>query len=107
MMKLCTGISYLKRIQKLYESCETPFEFCWYHHFFTGDQQNLLSEEIQMEIAFWYVISDSLNFFWFLKDCYKKYGYSYLVMAIVDVFMWPQFGNSSISMKEVILKSTL
>ena len=26
---------------------------------------------------------------------------------IVDVFMWPKFGNSSISMREVITTSTL
>ena len=26
---------------------------------------------------------------------------------IVDVFLWPKFGNSSISMKEVITTSTL
>ena len=28
MMKLGTGIPYLKKIQKLYESRDTPLEFC-------------------------------------------------------------------------------
>ena len=28
MMKLGTGIPYLKKIQKKYKSRETPFEFC-------------------------------------------------------------------------------
>ena len=28
MMKLGTVIPYPKKIQKIYESCDTPFEFC-------------------------------------------------------------------------------
>ena len=28
MMKLGTLIPYLKKIKKIYESCDTPFEFC-------------------------------------------------------------------------------
>ena len=28
MMKLSTGIPYLKKFQKLYEPSDTPFEFC-------------------------------------------------------------------------------
>ena len=28
MMKLGTVIPYLKKIQKIYESCDTPLEFC-------------------------------------------------------------------------------
>ena len=35
MMKLGTVISYLKKIQKIYESCGTPPEFCSHQHFFT------------------------------------------------------------------------
>ena len=33
MMKLGTVIPYLKKIQKLYESRDTPLEFCWHQHF--------------------------------------------------------------------------
>ena len=33
MMKFGTVIPYLKKIQKLYESCDTPLEFCWHQHF--------------------------------------------------------------------------
>ena len=33
MMKLGTVIPYLKRIQKLYESRDTPLDFCWHQHF--------------------------------------------------------------------------
>ena len=33
MMKLGTVIPYLEEIQKIYESRETPSEFCWHQHF--------------------------------------------------------------------------
>ena len=39
MMKLGTVIPYLKKIQEIYESRDTPPEFCWHQHFFTGNQQ--------------------------------------------------------------------
>ena len=35
MMKLGTVIPYLKKIQKIYKPCDTPFEFCWHQHLFT------------------------------------------------------------------------
>ena len=46
MMKPGTVIPYLKKIKKIYESCDTPLEFCWHQHFFTGNQQMLLYEKI-------------------------------------------------------------
>ena len=30
MMKLCTVIPYPKKIEKIYESCDTPLEFRFY-----------------------------------------------------------------------------
>ena len=33
MMKLGTVIPYLSKTQKLYESRNTPLEFCWHQHF--------------------------------------------------------------------------
>ena len=48
MMKLGTIIPYPKKIQKMYESRDTPLEFCWHKHFFTGIQQILLYQEIQI-----------------------------------------------------------
>ena len=33
MMKLGTVIPYLKKIQKIYKSRDTPLEFCWHQHF--------------------------------------------------------------------------
>ena len=47
-MKLGTVIPYPKKIQKIYESRDTPFEFCWHQHFFTENQQILLYQEIQI-----------------------------------------------------------
>ena len=48
MMKLGTVISHLKKIQKVYESRGAPPDFCWYQQFFTGNQQVLLYQEIQI-----------------------------------------------------------
>ena len=48
VMKRGTVIPYLKMIQKIYESCDKPREFCRDQHFFTGNQQILLYQEIQI-----------------------------------------------------------
>ena len=48
MMKLATVIPYLKKIQKIYESRDTPPEFRWHQQFFTGNQQILLYQEIHV-----------------------------------------------------------
>ena len=48
MTKLGTIIPYLKKIQKLYESRDTPSEYCLHQHFLTGNQQILLYQEIQI-----------------------------------------------------------
>ena len=42
MMKSGTVIADLKKIHKIYESCDTPIEFCLHQDFFTGNQQTLL-----------------------------------------------------------------
>ena len=55
MMKLGTVIPYLRKIQKMYKSRDTPLGFCWHQHFFTGDYQILLHQEIY--IGFWCIIS--------------------------------------------------
>ena len=52
MMKIDTTIPYLKKIQKMYKSRDTSLEFCCHQHFFTGDQQFLLYQEIQVSIVF-------------------------------------------------------
>ena len=77
MKKLCTIIPNLKKIQKICQSRDTYPEFCWHQHFFTGNQQTLLDQEIQIEIAFWYIISNSFNFSSVLEDFFNKPGYNF------------------------------
>ena len=48
MMKLGTIIPYLNKIKKIYESRDTSPEFCKHQHFFTGNQQILLYQEIKI-----------------------------------------------------------
>ena len=98
--------------------------------------------------AFWYMISNSFNFFWAFKGCFYKHGYNFddiSKMATLGFFeinvlwnksydviisghnihnitnkmftrdsiyiagdvMWSKFGNSSISIREVIIISIL
>ena len=52
IMKLGIVMPYLKKIQKIYESRDTPLEFFWHQHFFTGNQEISLYQEIQIQIAF-------------------------------------------------------
>ena len=145
MMKPGTVIPYVKKIQKMYASRDTPLEFYWGQHNFTRNQQILLYQEIQIQIAIWYIISNSFNFFWVFKNCFNELGYNLMKSAkmaalgllkikafwnigygvitsvhdvsskflsrdsnyIVDVVMRQKFGNSSISMREVIITSKL
>ena len=127
MIKLGTVIPCLKKIQKIYESRDTSLEFCWYEHFFNGNRQILLYYKIQIDCI---LAHHSFNFFWVFKDCFNKHGYnfddaskgieiSYDVITavhgvtnkilscdsnyIVNVVMWPKFGNSSISMRAVMI----
>ena len=48
MMELGLIIPYLKKIQKINKSRYTHHEFSYRQHFFTGNQQNLLHQEIQI-----------------------------------------------------------
>ena len=77
MIKLGTVIPYPRKIQKIYKSRDTPLQFCWHQHFFTGNQHILIYQEIQIQIAFWYLISNSFNFSWVFKDCFDKHGYKF------------------------------
>ena len=46
--QLGTIIPYLKKIQKIQKSRDTPPEFCWHQHFFNENQQLLAYQEIQV-----------------------------------------------------------
>ena len=140
MMKLGTITPDLNRIHKIYDWRDAPLEFCWHQHFFSGNQQILLYQKMQIKISFWFIISNLFNFFWVFKGCFNKHGYNFddisildllkinvfwnkdydLIICVhevtnkifssnsnyfVDVVMWPRFGNSSVSMREVIIIS--
>ena len=68
MMKLGTVIPYLKKIKKMYESRDTPFEFCWHKHFLTGNQQILLYTDIDCIL---------IHDFWVFKYFFNKPGYNF------------------------------
>ena len=34
-------------------------------------------KKIQVQITFWYIISNSFNIFWVLKDCFNKNDYNF------------------------------
>ena len=46
----CTIIPYPKKIQKIYESRDKTFEFCWHQYFFAENQLILLYQEIGLLI---------------------------------------------------------
>ena len=74
IMKLGTVIPYLKKIQKIYESHDAPLDFCWHQFFFfTKDQKILLHQEIQIQIANWYLNSICFNLFWICKNFFNKH----------------------------------
>ena len=113
MIKLCTVTPYLKKIQNKCKSRHTPLEFCWHQYFFTGNQQILLYQEIQIKIIFWQIISNSFYFPWVfynfdaITSVYTSEILSRDSNYIVNVVMWPKFGNSCISMREIIVNSIL
>ena len=43
MMKLGTVIPYLKKIQKIYESPDTPLDLCWHQHFYQKSANFVIS----------------------------------------------------------------
>ena len=47
-MTLGTGMPYLRKIQKIYESGDAPLEFRWHQPFFTRNRQILLYQEIHI-----------------------------------------------------------
>ena len=80
MMKLGTVIPYLQNIEKIWITWHSPWVLLTLK-FFTRNQQSLLSQEIQIQIAFWYIISNSLNFFGVFKDCFNKRHYNLMKSA--------------------------
>ena len=119
MMKPGTVIHYRKKIQTIYESRDTPLEFCWHQHFFTGNQKTLLNQEIPItNMLKLLMVSAKMATPALLKiKVFWNKGY-YVIHSVYDVtnkiwshglnyimglVMWPNFGNSSICIREVII----
>ena len=68
MMKLGVVIPYLKKIQKIYKSRDTPLELCWHQHFF---YRRSFFYRIQ-RLAFKTQVLILLSFFWVFKGCFNK-----------------------------------
>ena len=70
------NIPYLKKIKNIYESCDTPLEFCWHQHFFPEiskfccikNYRHRLHFDTQFLILLTFL--ESLNWF-------DKYGYNF------------------------------
>ena len=75
--KLDTVIPDLREIPKIYKSRDTSLKFCWYQYFLSGNQQILIYQIIQIVIAFWFITSDFLIFFWVFKDFFHKLVYNF------------------------------
>ena len=127
MMILGTVITGLKKIKKIYKSRDSTFGFCWHNICSLEISKFTISRDTDI-IAFWYIILDFLKFF--LESL--KIGLINMVTIlmisakmdtlgllkiklvllrdsnyIVDVAMWSKFGNSNISIREVIITSIL
>ena len=76
MMKLDAVKPYLKQIQKIYLSWHTPCVLLT-SAFFPRNRQILLYQEIQIQILFWCIISNSFNFSWVFKYFFNKPGYNF------------------------------
>ena len=66
-MKLGTVMLYIKKIQKIYKSCDTPHEFCWHQYLLTRIHQLCYVKKYRYRLHFntWFVIL--LTFFQSLK----------------------------------------
>ena len=146
MMKLGTVKSYLKKIQKIYQSRDTSYEFCWHQPFFYWKLANFaISRNTDIDWIFIHN-SNSFDFSLVFNNCFLiskvtiwmmsakmatpvllkmkvfwKKGYDVIISDhdvtnkilshdsnyIIDVVVWPKFGNCSISMRKVIITSIL
>ena len=122
ILKLGTVTPYLSNIRKRYKSRDTALEFCW---------QDLISNSFKIFWAFEGCFNkygcnfddvSKLGTLGLLKiKVFWNKGYDVIISVhdvtnkilsndssyIVDMVMWPIFGNSSISMREIIITSIL
>ena len=144
MMKPGAVIRYLKKFQKLYESCDTPLDFCWHQHFLAEIIKFCYIKKYRYGFHLDTYFLTFLTFLYSLrivlinmvkilmmsakmatpgllkiKIFWKKAYYVIIDHDVtntilsfdsnynVNVVMWPKFGYSSISVREVIIYSIL
>ena len=84
-MKLGTVIPYLKKIQKIYESRDTLLEFCWHQHFSLEISKFCCIRKYK-QIAFWYIISNSFDFFRVFKGFFDNHGHNFDDVSKIGYF---------------------
>ena len=145
MMKIGTVVPYPNKTQRMYESRDTPLEFCWHQHFSSEINKFCYIRKCRYRLHFGtyflilLIFLESLKIFLinivailmmsaklvtpgFLKiKAFRNKDYDVMIPQydfiskillsdsnyIIDVVMWLKFGNSSISMREVIITSIL
>ena len=124
VMKLGRVILYLKKFQKLFESHDTPLGFCWHQHFLPEIKSIFLESlrVVLIKMVTILMMSAKMATSGLLKTkIFWKKGYDVIISAHdviipilsrdsnynVNVVMWPKFGNSGISVREVIITSIL
>ena len=76
MMKLCTVIPYLKKIQKIYESRDTPLTSTDISFFHQKPANFNISRNTDTDCIL-VIISNSFSFSWVFKDLFNKSGYNF------------------------------
>ena len=69
-------IPYLKKIQKLYESHDTPLEFCWHQHLLPEISNFFISRNTDID-PFRYMVYNSSNFSRVFNDCFNKHVHNF------------------------------
>ena len=114
VMKLGTIIPNLKKTQKIYGSRDRTLKFCWHQHlaFFESLKIFLINMIAILMIPGKLATPGLLKIKIFQNEDYdviiRDYGVTNKILStgsncIVDVAMWPKFGNSSISMRKVTI----
>ena len=76
-MKLGTVIPYPNKIQKIYESSDTPLEFCWHKHFSLEISKFGHIKKYRYRLHFDTSFLILVTFFWVCKGCFNKNDYNF------------------------------
>ena len=76
MMKLCTVIPYLTKIQNIYKSRDIPIKLCWHQYFSPKSAAFIISRNTDIH-CFSIQLLILLTFFWVYNGCFNKHGCSF------------------------------